>query len=90
MKPKFKIPDYPNIRPRVPEVLTLVQKYYSKNGNEAGGNCHIALDDGNLSDRSLQFCVERCQESSDWDGKHIMELMLLMTRSQRRRIRFLK
>ena len=83
----FKIPDLPADRPKVPEVSVLVRAYYAKPGNEAGGNCHVALDDGNLDNGGLRFCLAECEYYGDKDGAEIMRLMLQMSRSQRRRVR---
>jgi hypothetical protein len=81
-----RIPDYPPDRPKVPEVVPLVEAYYRKPGNDCGGNCHVVLDDGNLDADSLRFCLENSIARGDEDGAAIMRLMLQMTPSQRRRV----
>lgn len=50
-------------------------KYYYMNGNGAGGNLHIALDDGNLSFRSLEFCRDRAMSEGDAMGVLICDLL---------------
>ena len=85
--PRFKLPDLPADRPKVPEVRALVEEYYEKPGNGAGGNCHVVLDDGNLKTRFIAATLEDCEAAGDADGAKIMRLMLQMTPSQRRRVR---
>lgn len=84
--PRFALPDLPADRPKVPDVMPLVRAYFAKPGNGAGGNLHVALDDGNLDNGSLQFCLSECEREHDYDGATIMRLMLQMTRTQRRHI----
>lgn len=73
-------------RPTVPDVLPRVQTYYAQAGNGAGGSLHIVLDDFNLEDHSVQFCIEWAEERGDTEGAEIGRLLLQMTRSQRGRI----
>jgi hypothetical protein len=80
------IPDKPQDRPTVPEVLRLVVEFYAKPGNEAGGNLHVVLDDGNLEDQHLEAARKRAWDSQDTDAVVIADLMLDMTRTQRRRV----
>lgn len=82
----FQIPDRDPNRPKVPEVLVLVSVYYRQPDNGCGGLCHIVLDDGNLDDGSVTYCLERCVAEADKAGAAIMRAMLQMTRSQRRRL----
>ena len=83
---KYKIPDRPADRPKVPEVLALVRAYYAKPGNGVGGSLHIVLDDHNVKDSDIAWCRDRAQAAGDEDGVKIAELMLQMTPSQRRRL----
>ena len=71
-------------RPTVPEVLPLVRAYYAKPGNEAGGNLHIVLDDGNVEDSSIRFCVEGSVREMDLDGVSLCQKLLAMSKTQRR------
>lgn len=43
--------------PTVAEVLPLVNAYYAKPGNSVGGNLHIVLDDCNVEDGHVEFCL---------------------------------
>jgi len=73
-------------KPTVPEVLPLVKAYYSKPGNGAGGNLHIVLDDGNVTDGDIQFCSDQAQAYADEDGMHLCRLLLQMSKTQRKKL----
>lgn len=80
------IPDKDPSRPTVPEVRELVDAYYEHAGNTAGGNLHIVLDDFNIADHHIQFCLELASEMGDDDGVEIAEKLLQMTTTQRRKV----
>lgn len=73
-------------KPTIPEVEPLVRSYYSKPGNSVGGTLHIVLDDCNIKDSNVRWCLEECSRIGDEDGKRISELMLRMSRRQRLRL----
>jgi len=65
-------------------LLEMISEYYALPGNEAGGPCHIVLDDFNVRDRNLEFCLKACKEENDLMGIAIIEnLMLLETKVDR-------
>ena len=70
-------------RPTVPEVLPLVLAYYAKPGNGAGGCLHIVLDDDNVDDDSVRFCIDYAAECGDEDGVYLAQVLLHMSRTQR-------
>lgn len=72
-------------KPSVSDVLKLVHAYYA-NGNGAGGNLHIVLDDGNIRDGDVLFCLERAKECGDTDGIEIANLLLAMSKTQRKKV----
>lgn len=51
-----------------PIINELVQYYYEYLNNSSGGNLHIALDDGNLSDEHIWSCQRMCLDSGDQIG----------------------
>lgn len=57
--------------------------YYKVPGNEAGGGCHVVLDDGNVDDDDLRFCIDECEADGDWLGVAIMRAMLALPVSER-------
>lgn len=73
-------------RPKVPEVLPLVRAYYQKPGNGVGGNLHIVLDDGNVEDSHVLFCLECAEQEGDADGIQLCQMLLQMTKTQRRKL----
>lgn len=73
-------------KPTVPEVLPLVNAYYRKPGNAVGGSLHIVLEDENIDNGHVQFCLDYAREHGDDDGVKLAELLLKMSRTQRRKI----
>lgn len=67
----------------VPEVLPLVEAYYDKPNNGAGGNLHIVLDDGNVEDSHVEFCLNQARRYGDLDGVALAEILLKMSKTQR-------
>jgi hypothetical protein len=73
-------------KPTLPEVIPLVLDYYAKEGNCAGGNLHIVLDDGNLQNSSIEYCLKCAEEENDVDGVVLAKLLLLMSHTQRKHL----
>jgi hypothetical protein len=80
------VPDKPAARPTVPEVVALARAYWAKPGNGAGGALHIFLEDGNVDDASVRFCIEYARQRRDEDGVVLAEKLLAMSRTQRKRV----
>lgn len=72
-------------RPEAPAVAKLIAAYCAKPGNEAGGNCHVVLDDRNIEDDFVRSALGRCEEAGDEDGAAIMRLFAQMKRTGRGR-----
>ena len=68
-------------KPTIPDVMPLVDAYYCK--NPTGGSLHIVLDDGNVDDSHVVFCLKRAEENNDLDGVRIAKLLLRMSKTQR-------
>jgi len=64
-----------------PIIKELIQYYYRT--NNAGGNCHVVLDDGNLEVDTIQFCLEECKNANDCMGSLIMETLLEFAEEER-------
>ena len=75
-------------KPTIPEVLPIIQEYYQKPGNGVGGNLHIVLEDGNIENRHIRSCLRRARENEDLEGIKIAELLLRMSKTQRRKLYF--
>lgn len=71
------------MKPTVPAVKPLIDWYYAQAGNGAGGSLHVVLDDGNVADSHVIFCIEWAKREGDKAGEIIGELLLLMSSTQR-------
>jgi len=71
---------------KINEIIKLAKDYYSKEGNECGGSLHIVLDDGNLEDDNIKFCINYAKENNDIDGIKIGELLLTLSMTQRNKM----
>jgi hypothetical protein len=59
-------------------------EYYQRDGNGAGGNLHIVLDDGNVERSHVEFCLERATAEGDEAGVVLARLLLAASRTQRK------
>lgn len=73
-------------KPTIPEVIPLCREYYAKPGNCSGGSLHIVLEDGNIEDSHVRFCIEFAREEGDPDGVALAETLLSMSKTQRKRL----
>ena len=71
-------------KPTIPEVLPLARAYFAK--NPVWGSLHVVLDEGNVKDSHVQFCIEFAEERGDHDGLILAKLLLRMSRTQRLKI----
>jgi hypothetical protein len=69
------------MKPTIPYVAPFVCEYYKENG--AGGSLHIVLDDGNVEDSSVQFCIDYAKKNGDEVGVKLGEILLTMSKTQR-------
>lgn len=70
-------------RPTVDQLRPLVEALYAKPGGGSGCCLHIALDDGNVSDHCIKFCLENAIENGHADCEEIARMMLKMSKTQR-------
>ncbi len=73
----------PNV---TPDFIAQIRRYYAKPGNEVGGNLHAILDDPNFEDRDVLFCLTCAENRGDADGVAIGKILLMMTKTQRRKV----
>lgn len=78
MKPKAVI--------TIPDVVERFANYYEKPGNGAWGRLHVVLDDGNVDNKHVEFCVGSALEIDDKDGAELARTLLQMSRGQRLRL----
>jgi len=74
------------MKPTIPEVTPLVKDYYRKEGNGVGGSLHIVLEDANVNDSDVLFCLQWAKDNNDTDGVRLAELLLQMSKTQRLKI----
>ena len=73
-------------KPTVTEVKPKMRKYAALPGNSVGGSLHIVLDDGNVDDGSVRHCIEWARERDDVAGVELGEILLRMSRTQRKKL----
>lgn len=69
------------MKPTVQEVAPLVSALYER--NPVGCCLHIVLDDENVSDSHVAFCLDMAHESGHCDCIKLAGLLLLMSKTQR-------
>ena len=74
-------------KPNIPTVQPLVDTYYRLLGNGCGGSLHIVLEDNNVQDSSVQFCIEWAKKDDDIYGVLLGEVLLRMSKTQRLKLR---
>lgn len=74
------------MKPTVPEVIPIIRAYAALSGNSVGGSLHIVLDDGNVLDSDVQWCIDRAREKADAAGVELGEILLRMSRTQRKKL----
>jgi len=70
----------------IPDVLEDFATYYARPENGAWGGLHIVLDDGNVSDDSIRFCIDAAEEEGDAETARLGRLLLRLTKTQRRKL----
>lgn len=73
-------------KPTITELVPLLKEYYSKPENCVGGSLHIVLEDDNLENGHIEYCIEYAKKEGDLEGAKLGEMLLQLTKSQRRRL----
>lgn len=76
--------------PTCDNVAPLVREFYAMPSNGAGGSLHIVLDDGNVEDSHVDFCIQFAIEREDPFGKWLARVLRLMSTTQRKKLGELK
>lgn len=75
------------VKPRdVRDIKALVDYFYGKPDNGAGGSLHIVLDDGNVEDSSIAFCRKWAADRDDKMGVALCDVLVLCSQTQRRKL----
>jgi hypothetical protein len=68
----------------VPDILPKVRAYMDK--HPTGGSLHIVLEDQNVRDSDIQFCIDYAEGKGDAEGAEIGRALLSMSKTQRLKI----
>jgi hypothetical protein len=72
---------------KIPSVRVYVARFADYlDGHCAWGSLHVVLDDGNLEDSHVRFCLDWAREEGDAEGADLAALLLQMSRTQRGKI----
>lgn len=70
-------------KPTIPEVIDRFRAYKALPQNACWGSLHIVLDDNNINDCHVQFCIDYARERGDTEGEELGKLLLQMSKTQR-------
>ena len=65
----------------VSDVLPRFEAYLRK--NPSWGSLHIVLEDGNLKDTNVEFCITHADRIGDREGAELGRILLAMSKTQR-------
>ena len=68
---------------KIDEILKMVKEYYSIEDNSAGGSLHCVLDDGNLTDSDVEWCINFAKENYDYKGVGLGVMLSCLSYEQR-------
>ena len=68
-------------KPTIPEVLDRFKRYHEE--NLTWGSLHIVLDEHNIEDDCIQYCIDRASSESDTEGEELGRILLRMSKTQR-------
>jgi hypothetical protein len=71
----------PNNKPLTHEQLIRFSRYYES--NPTWGPLHIVLEDGNVKDSDVQYCIEAAERKGDKEGAELAKILLTQSKSQR-------
>lgn len=68
----------------LPQVINKFADYHDR--NPTWGSLHVVLDDGNYDDSTVEFCIGYAQEVKDDVGEYLARTLLILSKTQRRKI----
>ena len=71
-------------RPITTDLYSLVADIYAR--NPMGCCLHIAISDENIDNAHIEFCIYHAVENGHLDCEHVSRLLLLMSRTQRKKV----
>lgn len=73
-------------KPTVPQLIEAAKAYYLMPGNAAGGSLHIVLDDCNIEDNDIKWCIDYANFNGDNEGVLLAKMLLKASLDQRRKL----
>lgn len=75
-----------NTMTKIEQIIEAAREYYSVPGNEVGGNLHIVLDDGNINNRHIEWCINEASKQGDEKGVALGKMLLDCSITQRKKV----
>lgn len=73
-------------KPTLPEVDPIISQLYATPNGGAGCCLHIVVDDGNIDDDDVAFCVQEAERREHPWCEALARVMLRMSKTQRRKV----
>lgn len=70
----------------IPETINLFRSYHSKPMNGSWGSLHIVLEDGNVKNADVEYCLQYAKDNDDIEGEKLANILLRMSKTQRLKI----
>lgn len=70
----------------VPDVLPVAKEYVALPQNSVGGSLHIVLEDDNIDNHSVDFCIQWAKDHGDEAGVRLGEMIRRLTITQRKKL----
>jgi hypothetical protein len=74
------------MRPTVKDVLPIMVAFRAKSGNSTGGVLHVVLDDGNIEDHHIEWCIQEAFILGDCEAVALGMRLIAMTKTQRKKL----
>jgi hypothetical protein len=68
------------------DVSLLALDYLAKDGNGAGGNLHLVLEDGNVESSHIEYCLKQAETNGDNEGVGLAKAILQLSMTQRKKL----
>lgn len=65
----------------IPDVIDRFKAYHLD--NPCWGSLHIVLDDINIQNSHVEFCIDYANQNNDKEGEALARILLQMSKSQR-------
>jgi len=75
-----------NKRLTLPEVYPVFYEYIKRPENCVGGDYHIIIDECNVKDDHVRYCLDEARQKEDKLGIVLGEMLLRLTKTQRSKL----